>query len=92
MQLLITTRVRRLEPECGHRRAGREHGDAKSDENPRYKKAEATQYDWRLLMQIDTDDDADMMWGDAGMIYFWIRDQDLRARRFDKTWMIFQCG
>ena len=65
---------------------------ARGPDNPRYQQLDAAKFDWRLLMQIDSDDAADMMWGDAGRLYFWIRDQDLRARRFDKTWMIFQCG
>ena len=47
--------------------------------------------DWRLLLQIDTDNDAGMMWGDTGMLYFWIREQDARARDFSKVWMILQC-
>jgi len=48
--------------------------------------------DWRLLLQVDSDDAADVMWGDLGRIYFWIRDEDLGARRFDRTWVILQCG
>ncbi len=48
--------------------------------------------DWRLLLQIDSDHNPDWMWGDAGMLYFWIRDQDLAARDFDRAWMILQCG
>jgi uncharacterized protein YwqG len=48
--------------------------------------------DWRLLLQIDTDEDGPgWMWGDAGRIYFWIKKQDLAARRFDNVWLVFQC-
>jgi uncharacterized protein YwqG len=47
--------------------------------------------DWLLLLQLDTDDEVGWMWGDTGTIYYWIRQQDLLAARFDRTWMIFQC-
>ena len=46
---------------------------------------------WRLLLQLDSDDEAGMMWGDSGMLYFWIREEDLRERRFDEAWLILQC-
>lgn len=46
---------------------------------------------WRLLLQLDSDDRTDMMWGDAGKLYVWIRDDDLAARRFERTWTILQC-
>jgi len=46
---------------------------------------------WRLLLQVDSDDAAGMMWGDAGMLYYWIRDDDLAARRFDRAWCVMQC-
>jgi len=32
------------------------------------------------------------MWGDLGRIYYWIRDDDLAARRFDRSWLVLQCG
>ena len=47
--------------------------------------------DWRLLLQLDTDSDAGMMWGDTGRLYFWIREQDARAGDFSKAWMLLQC-
>ena len=46
---------------------------------------------WRPLMQVASDDKARMNWGDGGMLYFWIRDSDLKAARFDKVWMVVQC-
>jgi hypothetical protein len=47
--------------------------------------------DWRLLLQVDSDGNAGMMWGDAGRLYFWIRDEDLRLARFDRVCAIMQC-
>jgi uncharacterized protein YwqG len=43
-------------------------------------------------MQIDTDDDGGMMWGDCGRLYFWITDDALQRRAFDECWMILQCS
>lgn len=47
---------------------------------------------WRLLLQFDTDGDLEVMWGDAGMIYFCIREADLQAGRFEKVVSTGQCG
>jgi uncharacterized protein YwqG len=47
--------------------------------------------DWVLLLQLDSDPSANLSWGDAGMLYFWIPRQDLRDRRFDRVWAILQC-
>ncbi|MGA2218181.1 MAG: YwqG family protein [Terracidiphilus sp.] len=48
--------------------------------------------DWRLLLQLDSEDDAGMIWGDAGRLYFVAREQDLKAFSFDRVWMGMQCG
>ncbi len=42
---------------------------------------------WLLLLQLDSDDLAQMMWVDQGRLYFAIRAHDLAARRFHKVWM-----
>jgi uncharacterized protein YwqG len=47
--------------------------------------------DWRLLLQIDSDEDLEVMWGDCGRIYFWIREQDARKLDFRNAWLILQC-
>ncbi|MEU5262505.1 YwqG family protein [Amycolatopsis sp. NPDC021455] len=47
---------------------------------------------WVLLAQIDTDDKTDMIWGDAGMLYWVIRTDDLEAGRFDRARCTLQCG
>lgn len=51
----------------------------------------ARAHDWVLLLELDTDDSADLMWGDAGMLYYWIRKQDLARCDFSKVWMTLQC-
>lgn len=47
--------------------------------------------DWSLLFQIETDHDLEVMWGDAGMLYFWVRRDDARNLRFEGAWAILQC-
>jgi uncharacterized protein YwqG len=48
--------------------------------------------DWRVLFQVDSEEDAGMMWYDAGRIYFLIRQQDLVQRQFEKSHVALQCG
>ncbi len=43
---------------------------------------------WLLLLQLDSDPLARMMWVDSGRLYFAIREEDLLARRFEKVWLI----
>ena len=60
-------------------------------ERARTAAVEAAARSWRLLLQIDSDEEASMQWGDAGILYFWIRAEDLAARRFDRVHTILQC-
>jgi len=46
---------------------------------------------WRLLLQVDTDvERLGIEWNDGGMLYFCIRDDDLRINRFDRVWVLLQ--
>jgi hypothetical protein len=47
---------------------------------------------WRLLFQVGTDQNTGMSWGDGGIVYFWIREEDLYAQRFDQVEAIIQGG
>ena len=48
---------------------------------------------WILLFQMDTveTDDYELMFGDSGHIYFWIKKEDLKNKNFDNIWLILQC-
>lgn len=50
--------------------------------------------DWLPLFQLDTvkNGDFELMFGDCGRIYFYIRRDDLAKRDFSKVWLILQCG
>ena len=68
-------------------------GDSSGYEDPRARELEPGASDWRLLLQLDSDEERlGVMWGDVGRLYVWIREQDLRARRFDAAWTILQCS
>lgn len=49
--------------------------------------------DWILLFQMSTvaTEDYELMFGDCGNIYFYIRKQDLQEKQFEHTWLILQC-
>lgn len=80
-----------MEEECALVTGGLYCGDASGHEDPRAAELRRDAARWRLLLQLDSDDHASMMWGDVGMLYFWVRDDDLAAQRFDRAWMILQC-
>ncbi|MGH2409021.1 MAG: YwqG family protein, partial [Chloroflexota bacterium] len=81
-----------MEIECQFVSNGVYMGDLKGRNDPRHDHLKAAAPDWRLLLQVDSDDSSGMMWGDGGMIYYWIRKQDLAAGIFEHTWLVLQCS
>jgi uncharacterized protein YwqG len=76
-----------LECECASH--GLRIGDLSGNQRAALEKGAS---DWRLLFQIDSDEGKlGTAWGDAGRVYFWIREQDLQRRDFSKVWLIMQC-
>ncbi len=71
--------------------AGPIQGDDMEQECARIVGLKSQAKDWVLLLQVDTDPDADMSWGDSGRLYFWVRELDARAGDFSKVWVILQC-
>lgn len=81
-----------MELECQLVTNGLYCGDSSGYEDPGVKDLERGIGDWHLLFQMDSDDELNIMWGDAGLIYFWIRKQDALEGIFAKTWLVLQCG
>lgn len=67
-------------------------GDPLGYQHPRRKELEPGADGWLLLLQIDSIEELDWIWGDFGMIYFWIHEDDLKKEDFDRVWVVLQCG
>jgi uncharacterized protein YwqG len=76
--------------ECEHATAGLHSGDVAANQDARSSSSGRRPRDWRLLLQVPTLESAGMTWGSSGCLYYWIREDDLRSKRFDRTWMILQ--
>jgi uncharacterized protein YwqG len=50
------------------------------------------QHDLRLLVQIASDANSEMCWGDGGYIYAFASKSDLMAQRFSNITTDYQCG
>lgn len=50
--------------------------------------------DWVLLFQMASicDREPEVVWGDMGNLYFYIRKDDLKVGRFDRVQLTLQCG
>lgn len=80
-----------MELECQLASHGIYCGDSGYLDHPRTEELAKTAGDWKLLLQLDSDDDLGIMWGDGGMLYFWVREQEARAGDFSNVWLILQC-
>lgn len=83
--------------ECERVSRGMYSGDPKSyRETPEDVKREIHKAtaDWILLFQMASimDGNYELMYGDMGNLYFYIRKQDLAELRFDRVWFAVQCG
>ena len=70
-------------------------GDWRDVPDEVYRRAKQTALDnWLLLFQLGpvASGDFELMFGDGGNLYFYIRREDLLSRRFERAWLISQCG
>lgn len=79
-----------MEVECEQFVGGKIHPNHKDKQAYRAAMREAAA-DWKLLFQIDSDDELDVMWGDLGMIYFWVRQSEAQIGKFDNAMAIMAC-
>jgi uncharacterized protein YwqG len=76
-----------MQNECQLASAGTYVGDVTARERDRRSGR------WRLLLQVDShEEQTAMVWGTWGRIYFWITEDDLRARKWDAVWVVLQCS
>lgn len=80
-----------MELECELVTNGLYCGDSTGYNDPKAKGLEPNAKNWRLLLQIDSNEENEMMWGDSGRLYFWIKKEDLLNKTFDKSWFSLQC-
>lgn len=64
-------------------------GDPRTWRSADLRRAESEAEGWTLLWQLKPEDDR-FTWVDLGTLYVLIRDEDLRARRFERAWVVFQ--
>lgn len=82
-----------MESECQLVTNGIYCGDVLNYEDPKITALLKNNDQWQLLLQLNSDEDfSDMMWGDVGCLYYWIKKEDFKQRRFDNSWIVMQCG
>ncbi len=57
------------------------------------KKIQAHKHEWIFLFQCNSicTKETDIMFGDFGSIYYWIKKEDLKNKDFSHIWLILQC-
>lgn len=66
-------------------------GDPRTWRSADLSRAESEAESWHLLWQLKPEDDR-FTWVDLGTLFVLIRGEDLRTRRFERAWVVFQSG
>jgi len=59
-------------------------------DDPRVEELSKGANHWLLLLQVDSDHQAGMRWASTGMLYYWMKKEDLQAHNFEHTWLVLQ--
>lgn len=81
-----------MEEECALVTAGINCGGPEGYNSPQAEQIMAEPNEWVQLLEIGTDEEAGMMWGDMGTLFLWIKRSDLERKDFENTWLILQCS
>jgi uncharacterized protein YwqG len=82
---------RPLGADCARAAAGRPaDGHADGHNGHTEEVAGAAGREWRLLLQLDSDDRLGWFWGDTGRVYFSIRQRDAVRGALDRCWLTLQ--
>lgn len=81
-----------MELECELVTNGLNCGSQKAYHSFKRKRLEKNVVNWNLLLQIDSNEELGMIWGDCGRLYLWIKEEDLKKKQFDQSWLVLQCG
>jgi uncharacterized protein YwqG len=81
-----------MEEECQLVSSGVNCGGPEGYNSKEAKELRKQNNDWRLLLQFDSDDDVDAMWGDMGMLYFWVKENEAKNCVFSNSWVVLQCS
>ena len=81
-----------LELECQLVTNGIYCGGSEGYKDPRRAELERGIADWQLVVQFDSEPELlRWEWGDAGRLFFWAKQQDIRTSDFENHWTILQC-
>jgi uncharacterized protein YwqG len=81
----------RMELDCQLASHGIDLSDGTAYLDPQADALAPSAADWRLLLQLSTDDEVGFYWGDGlGRLYIWIRERDLVEYKTSAAWAILQ--
>lgn len=80
-----------MEPECEMVTGRLNRGNSRSRRTDPGEDLDERASRWSLLLQVESNEELGMMWGDCGRLYLWIPEDDLAAKNFDASWLILQC-
>lgn len=81
-----------MEEECQLASGGVNCGGSEGYNSKEAKRLREQENEWRLVFQFDSDDDIEAMWGDMGMLYFWVKESEAENCNFSNSWMVLQCS